>query len=294
VTRVIGAPRRHPIFEPRRGPKQGSVDFSLAVDLSTSGTVTPGGASPDILHWQEVADIPDLHDGDNGRLTDATWFGRQAIKATVSDALDSSEGGDGSYGTTGNLNEPWITEGADCWIRKQIYIPEATWTHSIISSGWNTFLEFHEPGGIGNRSTHFGAWGSDPPVWNLSAAGGDTTSSSTHTDVWVRDDQPIEYDTWIDWLIHIHWSKDEAGYIEWWIDDRQVVSRTSPNVLFGVEGFGITPEFADDYPTAWDHGGVFKAPYFQVGHYRGPSKEDVEETYFSDVMVGTTQESVGG
>ena len=246
------------------------------------------------LTWSRVSDIPDLHDGDRGRLADVSLpvmppGSSSVIRANVSDMLDSSGGGDGSYGTTGNRNEPWAREGTDTWISMWMLIPNGSdsrfpgaWRHAPISSGWNTFLEFHEPG-IAPRSTHFGAWGSDPPVLQMSHAAG---SPSSPTDRWVRDTQPIVYNQWQRWVIHIYWHRT-SGYIEWWVDDRQIVGRQSRTV---VPSGGT----ADTYPTLWNVNGVPTAGYFQMGHYRGPSRTDQDTTYHSRITVGPTRASVGG
>jgi hypothetical protein len=245
------------------------------------------------LAWDRVSDIPDLHDGDNGRLTTVTLGSMpsgvsQVIRVSVTNAGDSSGGGDGSYGTTGNLHEPWITEGSETWTSFYYLIPDGndgtypgSWQHSVISSGWNTIHEYHEPGNIAPRSLHFAIWGSDPPVWQLTSAGGNT---SAPTDVWVRGDQ-IQYNVWQRHLIHIKWSRANAGFIEWSIDGSPQVTRSSANLVPG-------PSIANNFPTAWNHNGSFVAPYFQAGHYRGPSVARTDTTYMAKIRVGSTMESV--
>lgn len=282
----------------------GTHTFSVRAlaGTSTSGPATytwqvtaPAAATAgSYLSWNRVSDIPDLRDGDRGRLEDVTLpvmppGASSVIRANVTDLLDSSVGGDGSYGTTGNRNEPWAREGTETWISMWMLVPNGsdsrfpgTWRHAPISSGWNTFLEFHEPG-IASRSTHFGAWGSDPPVWQMSHAAGNPAAP---TDRWVRDTQPIVFNQWQRWVIHVYWHRS-AGYIEWWIDDRQIVGRQSRTVLPS----GGT---ADSYPTLWDVGGTPVGGYFQAGHYRGPSRSEADTTYLSGVTVGPTRASVGG
>jgi hypothetical protein len=258
--------------------------------------VVPRPTDQPYFVWNTVSNVQDLRDGDGGRMTDTTLATMPSgvssvIKVLVSDALDSSVGGDASFGTTGNLNESWITEGADSWQSCWMLIPDGTnvnypgtWTHSVISSGWNTFFEYHEPA-IAPRSIHIGAWGSDPPVWQFACAGGSTAAP---TDMWVRGDTLV-YNTWQHHVIHMHWSKNHAGYAEWWIDGAAQMSRTSIPA-YDPEGIGV----ANNFPTAWDLAGTFKAPYYQTGHYRGPSRPDVDTTYIARVMVGPTRISVEG
>jgi hypothetical protein len=151
-------------------------------------------------------------------------------------------------------------------------------------------MEFHEPA-IAQRSTHFGVWGSDPPVLQMAATGGDVNRP---TDVWVHDSQPLIMDAWQDWLIHMHWSNGPRGYIEWWVNGRQIVSRTSKNLVSDPSQLGGAggPALADNYPNAWNQNGSYRAPYFQCGHYRGPSRSDTDITYIADVKSGPTRESV--
>jgi hypothetical protein len=281
--------------------KATASDGRVATDTQTVTTDNPAVPPPPpagvyILAWDTYADVPAKYGSDTPyvRVKDVTLAtmppGVTTCMEILADGSDStSNTGDGTYLlNVGGSPEAWITEGAETWESFYMAVPDGTnpafpgtWKHSVISSGWNAFYEYHEPG-IAPRSTILGAWGSDPPVWQLAVAGGSTSSP---TDVWVRGPQ-IVHNKWLRFLFHWRWSRQNAGYCEAWIDGVPWVTRTSQNVVASWGG----PAVADNYPNAWNVNGATRGGYFEIGHYRGPSRTDVEKTYLAKIRVASTRE----
>lgn len=203
----------------------------------------------------------------------------------VTNAAGSSSSGDASYlWEGGNYNLPWLSNGADTWFRMQVAFPDGTnpafpgrFTHSVISSGWDMFMEWHSAPGAG-YSTYVGVWGSSPPCLMLRVAGGNAASQTME---WIHEraggvDKPLQYNHWYDILVHQVLSDSaSAGYIEWWVDGVQqyaahvpTISRTSSGTVPGLS--------------------------LQTGLYRGPSRTDTDTIYVDGVQAGPTRASVGG
>jgi hypothetical protein len=280
-------------------------DETVTVD---NGTVEPPPPPPPtgqiILAWDRYADVPAKYGSNNPyiRVKDITLPvmppGITTCMEILVDGSDStSSTGDGTYLLNGGgAPESWITEGAETWESFWMAVPNGTdsrfpgtWRHSTAGSGWNTFYEYHEPG-IAPVSSHLGAWGSDPPVWHATVSGGNPSSPNQ---IWVHCEQ-MRFNVWQFHLVHWKWSRQNAGYCEWWIDGRQQLGRTTPNQGYGNPNLPPGPQICDNYPNAWNVSGVTKGGYVELGHYRGPSRTDVEKTYVAKFRIGTTKESVGG
>jgi hypothetical protein len=145
-------------------------------------------------------------------------------------------------------------------------------THSVISSGWDMFLEWHSAPGAG-YSSYVGVWGSDPPVLMLRPAGGNVSSQTLG---WIRDTQPLQFNHWYDIVVHQVFSADPStGLIEWWVDGRLLYSAHVPTLTRRTDG--TTPPVS-----------------LQAGLYRGPSRVDTDTIYVDGVRAGPTRASVGG
>jgi hypothetical protein len=210
----------------------------------------------------------------------AQSFSGCGSQVNVTNAPDSSSSGDASFlWDGGSYNLPWLSKGADTWFRMQVLFPDGTnatypgkFVHSVISSGWDTFMEWHSAPNAG-YSTTVGVWGSDPPHLMLRPAGGTMPSQ---TFAWIRDPNNLQYNHWYDILVHQVFSDDpNVGYIEWWVD--------------GVQ------KYAAHFPTLTRRtDGTVPAVSLQAGLYRGPSRTDVGTIYIDGVKAGTTRSAVGG
>jgi Polysaccharide lyase len=249
---------------------------------SPTGTVLFNGDfdTCDLAQWS------DLHDAQLGInppgfiVKTAPSFGTCAAQVNVTGAAGSSTSGDASFlWDGGNYNLPWLSKGADTWFRMQVAFPDGTnpafpgkFVHSVMSSGWDTFLEWHSAPNAG-YSTMVGVWGSDPPHLQLRPVGG---AASNQTFAYIRDPNNLQYNHWYDILVHQVFSDDpNVGYIEWWVD--------------GVQ------KYAAHFPTLTRRAdGSVPAVSLQAGLYRGPSRTDIGTIYIDGVRAGTTRAAVGG
>jgi hypothetical protein len=201
-------------------------------------------------------------------------------QVNVTNAAGSSSSGDASFlWAGGNYNLPWLAKGADTWFRMQVAFPDGTnaafpgkFVHSMISSGWDTFMEWHSAPSAG-YSTMVGVWGSDPPRLQLRPVGGVMPSQ---TFAYIRDPNALQYNHWYDIVVHQVFSEDPSvGYIEWWVD--------------GVQ------KYAAHFPTLTRRtDGSVPGVSLQAGLYRGPSRTDMGTIYIDGVKAGTTLASVSG
>jgi hypothetical protein len=210
----------------------------------------------------------------------APAFGLCGAQVNVSSAADTSTSGDASFlWAGGSYNLPWLGKGADTWFRMQVAFPDGTnasfpgrFVHSVVSSGWDTFMEWHSAPSAG-YSTMVGVWGSDPPHLQLRPVGGVMPSQ---TYAYIRDPNALQYNHWYDILVHQVFSDDpNVGFIEWWVD--------------GVQ------KYAAHFPTLTRRtDGSVPSVSLQAGLYRGPSRTDIGTIYIDGVRAGTTRSSVGG
>jgi len=211
--------------------------------------------------------------------------GGYMAKCVVTGAADSSQNGDASYlWQGGNYSTPYLSKGSDAWFRFQLLIPNGSdsrypgnFTHSIISQGWNMFMEWHSAPNAG-YSSYVGLWGSDPPVLLFRPIGGVV---GMQKGFWIHEksggvDKPLQYNHFYDILVRQIFSEDPAvGKVEWYVDG--VLQYENQMATLTKRTDGSVPGVS-----------------LQVGHYRGPSRTDVETVYVTGTKVGPTRSSVGG
>lgn len=93
--------------------------------------------------------------------------------------------------------------------------------------------------------------------------------------VWVLTREPLRYDHWYDFIVHVRWSADPSvGLVEWWLDGE--------------------PIYAGSTSTLWRRpdGSVSKAN-FELVNYR-PHAKTTSTIYFDDIRLGPTAASVAG
>jgi hypothetical protein len=228
----------------------------------------------------------DLHDAQLGInppgfvVGNAPSFGLCSSRVNVTNVTSTSSSGDASFlWAGGNYNLPWLAKGSDTWFRMQVAFPDGTnaafpgkFVHSVMSSGWDIFMEWHAAPSAG-YSTTVGVWGSDPPRLMLRPVGG---AMPSQTFAWIRDTNALQYNHWYDIVVHQVFSDDpNVGYIEWYVD--------------GVQ------KYAAHFPTLTRRtDGTVPAVSLQAGLYRGPSRSDMGTIYIDGVRAGTTRAAVGG
>jgi hypothetical protein len=170
----------------------------------------------------------------------------------------------------------------------QVAFPDGTnpafpgkFTHSVVSSGWDTIMEWHDDGYHGcGYSTTVSVWGSDPPVLMFRPAGG--AADPNQTFYWIHEkdangnDIPLKFNHWYDIEVHLVFNEDpNLGYAEWYVDGNLRFQKHISTLSMCADG--------QVHPAS-----------FQAGLYRGPSRTDTDTIYIDGVKVGSSRAAVSG
>lgn len=261
---------------------------------STSELFFDGGFDTgDLSQWPSISDA-------NGASvqTQTTFNSPYAMRCDVDDVPDTSVWGDACM-VERNYGDPWEQEGSDTWYRMQVYFSSNVIPQD--SSGLHDFAEYHDapccPTSAASPMLAMEGWDvpvGGPPGFLLKWTGGSTASPTVEweRDVYGsgRDDFPsYQADHWYDMVWHVKWSQSAAvGFVEWWIEGRQVTPPPS-----GKDASGNS--WPAHFPTLFrnPNDGTSNPVRFQVGVYRRTTP-NIETVFVDGAKVGATRAAVGG
>lgn len=272
----------------QRHPSHPSCQTSTPGSSSTtvsSGTVYFDGDfdTCDLSQWSDFHDAQLSVNPPGFVVQPSPAYYGCAARVNVTNAADTSSTGDASFlWTASGYNQPWLAKGADTWFRMQVAFPDGTsfpgkFTHSVVSSGWDTFMEWHSANGCG-YSNMVSVWGSDPPVLMFRPVGGAADPNQTFKYIHEKDasgaDIPLRFNHWYDIVVHFVFNNDPAlGLAEWWVDGALRYSAHISTISTCSDG--------QVHPLS-----------YQAGLYRGPSRTDQDTIYIDGVRAGSTRISV--
>lgn len=266
--------------------------LALVTDPAPAGTLYFDGGFDrgDLSRWI------DFHDANMSRIPPGFRVvpnpnGGYMARCDVLGGASTSVSGDASFlWEGGSYSLPWLSDGAETWFLIRVVFPDDTdprypgkFVPSVISSGWDTFMEHHSAGLAGYSTCHM-VWGSSPPCLMFRPCGGGHPDGATFLNLHEKvdpsnratsPDKPLQFNHEYKIVTRMVFSPDPAiGYCEWWVDGVQQWAGHTPTLNHRADG-------------------TLPGASLQAGLYRGPSRTDQDTIYLADVKAGSTKAIVG-
>jgi hypothetical protein len=268
---------------PTAGPARAITDPSTAVP---SGSVLYWGAdfeTGDLSQWDFVQDQTHDNAADSPTLNSVVavrssptragrWVGTLTTNPTANDQVSANliAFDPNAHGLPGQ----------DAYYGWSSYFPlsnKGNWTPN--SWDWNTFQEFIHPNsnfsvpaGMGINT---GVYGVDYPHINWSLNVASDGSQGDRAGGYWEDPNPMVYDTWYDFVMHVNWASDSTGLIELWMNGTKVV---------GITGHRTLPNIA----SSWRPGDGLN---LEMMNYHGPNPHTLT-ILLDQVRVGSSYSAV--
>ena len=203
--------------------------------------------------------------------------GNEALKVTVrpGDAVtqgDATEGKDRaelerfSFGNEG-------VDGSEQWYAWSVFVPEEdTYVSSqdsfVILGQWHQSLE-----GITEEELALGL-GTPPISMNYLSDGADAAAMSLSYGLGVPKQllrAEIEKGAWVDWVVHVGWSRGPDGFVEAWVNGEALTNEEGTATRL----YGENVVTQNDRPNS-----------FKLGIYRGANLTEDMSVYFDSVSIG--------
>jgi hypothetical protein len=106
---------------------------------------------------------------------------------------------------------------------------------------WNDFVEFHNTGS-GQANMHFELdTTTNPWHFSLRSFGGSQDQNQNRFDL-----GPFQRNKWLDFIFGVRWATDNSGWIEVWLNGRQVLPRTMIPTIYEGQAVYVMQGFYRD------------------------------------------------